>query len=86
MNRKRVARAGAVTLGTVLTTLLMMLTSPAAGALSRDDPGPGLSVFETLAYFVVAPLALFGLIAVLVVLGDRPRKDTTSNVRPGRSD
>lgn len=69
-NKKRTARAGAVTLG---TTLLLM-ASPAAHALQRDDgddPGTGLSIFETISYFVVAPLALFALIAVLVVVGEK---------------
>jgi hypothetical protein len=70
-NMKRTARAGAVTLG---TTLMLMLASPAAHALNPDDgddPGQGLSVFETLSLFVVAPLALFALIAVLVTLGEK---------------
>lgn len=68
---KRAARAGAVTLG---ATLLTLLSSPAAQALTRDDgddPGEGLSVFETLTVFVVTPLVLFGVIAALVVLADR---------------
>ncbi|MGK5530775.1 hypothetical protein [Streptomyces sp. URMC 129] len=70
MNKKR---ALAVSLGTVLLTLM---TSPAAQALNRDDgddPGSGLSVAETLGLFVLTPIALFALIAGLVVLSDRRR-------------
>ncbi|WP_449657315.1 hypothetical protein [Streptomyces johnsoniae] len=72
-NKKRGARAVAVSAGALLLTLM---ASPAAQALQRDDgddPGSGLSVAETLGYFVVAPIALFAVIAGLVVLGDRKR-------------
>lgn len=64
-------RAAAVSFGSALT---LFLASPAAQALTRDDgddPGEGLSVFETLSLFVVAPVLLFVLIAGLVVLSDR---------------
>lgn len=74
MNKKRTVRAGAVTLGTLM---MLMATSPAAHALVRDDgddPGTGLSVFETLAYFVFAPIALFAVIAALVIVTDKSRK------------
>ncbi|WP_258534650.1 hypothetical protein [Streptomyces sp. PT12] len=70
LNKKR---AAAVLGG---TTLLTLLASPAAQALTRDDgddPGPGLSVIETLGLFVLAPIALFAVIAGLVVLSDRKR-------------
>lgn len=70
-NKKRVARAGTVLLGAALPFLL---SAPAAHAARRDDgddPGAGLSVVETLGYFVLAPLALFALIALLVVLGEK---------------
>lgn len=70
LNKKR---AVAVSLGTVLLTLM---TSPAAHALNRDDgddPGSGLSVAETLGLFVVTPILLFAVIAGLVVLSDRKR-------------
>jgi hypothetical protein len=70
LNKKRTA---AVTAG---AALLMLLTSPAAQALTRDDgddPGSGLSVAETLGLFVLAPLLLFAVIASLVMLGDRRR-------------
>ncbi|NJP69087.1 hypothetical protein [Streptomyces spiramenti] len=74
MNKKRTVRAGAVTLGTLM---MLMATSPAAHALVRDDgddPGTGLSVFETLGYFVFAPIALFAVIAALVIVTDKSRK------------
>ncbi|MDT0269200.1 hypothetical protein RM844_23215 [Streptomyces sp. DSM 44915] len=70
MNKKRVA---AVSLSTVLLTLL---SSPAAQALQRDDgddPGPGLSVAETLGLFVVAPILLFALVTAAVIISDRRR-------------
>ncbi len=68
---RRAARAAGVAAGTVLVSLLV---SPAAQALQRDDgddPGPGLSIFETLSLFVVAPVVLFAVIAGLVILSDR---------------
>jgi hypothetical protein len=70
LNKKR---AAAVTAGVALMTLL---SSPAASALTRDDgddPGPGLSVAETLGLFVLAPILLFAVIAGLVMLSDRRR-------------
>jgi hypothetical protein len=70
-NKKRTARAGVLLLGTALP---LLLASPAAHAVRRDngdDPGEGLSVLETLSLFVVAPIALFVLIAVLVTLGEK---------------
>ncbi|MCE7079247.1 hypothetical protein [Streptomyces sp. ST2-7A] len=82
-NKKRAARAGAVTLGAVLA---LLMTSPAAHALYRDDgdqPGEGLSVFETLGLFVIAPIASFVLIAVLVVVGEKAavkRNSTSRNI------
>ncbi|WP_329068194.1 hypothetical protein [Streptomyces sp. NBC_01429] len=74
MDKKNALRAGALTAGTTLMMLLM--TSPAL-ALTRDDgddPGPGLSVGETLGLYVVAPLVIFGVIAGLVMLLDKSRK------------
>ncbi|WP_422070748.1 hypothetical protein [Streptomyces hoynatensis] len=70
LNKKR---AAAVVLG---TGLLMLLSSPSALALTRDDgddPGPGLSAIETIGLFVLAPLALFAVIAGLVVVSERKR-------------
>ncbi|SFK37815.1 hypothetical protein [Streptomyces pini] len=64
-------RAGFVT---ALTALTLLVASPSALALYRDDgddPGTGLSVVETLGLYVVAPLALFAIIAALVMVGDK---------------
>ncbi|MDG4863224.1 hypothetical protein P8605_34315, partial [Streptomyces sp. T-3] len=74
MDKKNALRAGAVAAGTTLMMLLM--TSPAL-ALTRDDgddPGPGLNVMETLGLYVVAPIVLFLVIAGLVMVGDKSRK------------
>ncbi|MFD6972807.1 hypothetical protein [Streptomyces sp. NPDC059979] len=77
MDKKNALRAGAVTAGTTLMMLLM--TSPAL-ALTRDDgddPGPGLSIGETLGLYVFLPIALFLVIAGLVMVldkSDRPQK------------
>ncbi|MDT9685861.1 hypothetical protein RND61_27900 [Streptomyces sp. TRM76323] len=74
MDKKNALRAGAVAAG---TTLMMLLMSSPALALTRDDgddPGPGLSVVETLGLFVVAPIALFAVIAGLVMVLDRSKK------------
>ncbi|MGW6770720.1 hypothetical protein ACWGBX_09915 [Streptomyces sp. NPDC055037] len=74
MDKKNALRAGALATG---TTLMMLLMSSPALALTRDDgddPGPGLSVGETLGLFVVAPLVIFGVIAGLVMVLDKSRK------------
>ncbi|QHC26717.1 hypothetical protein GR130_06005 [Streptomyces sp. GS7] len=66
-------RAGTVTAG---TALLLLMSSPAF-ALTRDDgddPGPGLSVIETLGLYVVTPIVLFLVIAGLVMMTDKSRK------------
>ncbi|UUU22137.1 hypothetical protein [Streptomyces sp. DSM 40750] len=66
MDKKNALRAGALAAG---TTLMMLLMSSPALALTPDDgdgPGQGLNVIETLGLFVVAPLALFAVIAGLV--------------------
>ncbi|WP_156725073.1 hypothetical protein [Streptomyces apocyni] len=73
MDKKNALRAGAVAAGTTLMMLLM--TSPAL-ALTRDDgddPAPKLSVMETLGLYVAAPIALFLLIAGLVMVGDKSK-------------
>ena len=76
--KKNAVRAGAV----IAATTVMQLMSSPAFALTRDDgddPGPGLSVAETLGLFVVAPILLFLVIAGLVMLGDKkPRQQTDS--------
>ncbi|MEU9010922.1 hypothetical protein AB0D12_14300 [Streptomyces sp. NPDC048479] len=74
MDKKNALRAGAVAAG---TTLMMLLLSSPALALTPDDgddPGPGLSVIETVGLYVVAPLALFAVIAGLVMVLDKSRK------------
>ncbi|MFE3328462.1 hypothetical protein [Streptomyces sp. NPDC059176] len=77
MDKKNALRTGAVAAG---TTLMMLLMSSPALALTRDDgddPGPGLSVAQTLGLFVVTPIVLFLLIAGLVMVldkSDRPKK------------
>ncbi|WP_411105532.1 hypothetical protein [Streptomyces sp. cmx-4-9] len=74
MDKKNALRAGAVTAGTTLMMLLM--TSPAL-ALTRDDgddPGPGLSIGQTLGLYVAAPIVLFLVIAGLVMVLDKSRK------------
>ncbi|MFI8386062.1 hypothetical protein [Streptomyces sp. NPDC085540] len=69
MDKKNALRAGAVTAGTALMMLLM--TSPAL-ALTRDDgddPGPGLSIGETIGLYVALPIVIFlGIIALVMVL------------------
>ncbi|MFF4959548.1 hypothetical protein [Streptomyces sp. NPDC001222] len=74
MDKKNALRAGALAAG---TTLMMLLMSSPALALTRDDgddPGKGLSVAETLGLFVVAPIVLFAIIAGLVMATDKTRK------------
>ncbi|MFD7016719.1 hypothetical protein [Streptomyces sp. NPDC059928] len=74
MDKKNALRAGAVAAG---TTLMMLLMSSPALALTRDDgddPGPGLSVIQTIGLFVVLPIALFAVIAGLVMVLDKSRK------------
>ncbi|MGW1372732.1 hypothetical protein ACWD6P_00410 [Streptomyces sp. NPDC002446] len=75
--KKNALRAGTVTAG---TALLMLMSSPAFALIpdDGDDPGPGLSVIETLGLYVVAPIVLFLLIAGLVMVGDKSRKQTNS--------
>ncbi|MBD0844363.1 MULTISPECIES: hypothetical protein [unclassified Streptomyces] len=71
MDKKNALRVGALAAG---TTLMMLLMSSPALALTRDDgdqPGSGLSVAETLGLFVVAPLVLFAVIVGLVMVLDR---------------
>jgi hypothetical protein len=74
VDKKNALRAGAVAAG---TTLMMLLMSSPALAITRDDgddPGSGLSVIQTVGLFVLIPLALFGIIAGLVMLLDKSRK------------
>ncbi|MCX5412570.1 MULTISPECIES: hypothetical protein [unclassified Streptomyces] len=74
MDKKNAMRAGAVAAG---TTLMMLLMSSPALALTRDDgddPGEGLSVLETLGLYVAAPIVLFAVIAGLVMVLDKSKK------------
>ncbi|WP_055490047.1 hypothetical protein [Streptomyces sp. TP-A0356] len=74
MDKKNALRAGALAAGTTLITLLM--SSPAL-ALTRDDgddPGKSLSMASTLGLFVAAPIVLFLVIAGLVMVTDKSRK------------
>lgn len=80
MDKKNALRAGALAAG---TTLMMLLMSSPALALTRDDgddPGPGLSVIQTLGIYVGIPVALFLVIAGLVIALDKSRakQQTTS--------
>ncbi|MFF5567116.1 hypothetical protein ACFY7Z_22670 [Streptomyces sp. NPDC012623] len=80
MDKKNALRAGALTAG---TTLMMLLMSSPALALTPDDgddPGPGLSVGETLGLYVVAPLVIFAVIAGLVMVLDKSRKQDHGRV------
>ncbi|KND35680.1 hypothetical protein [Streptomyces acidiscabies] len=73
MDKKNALRAGTLAAG---TTLMMLLMSSPALALTRDDgddPGPGLSVVDTLGLFVVAPIGIFLVIAGLVWVLDRSK-------------
>ncbi|GGW79869.1 hypothetical protein [Streptomyces lomondensis] len=89
MDKKNALRAGALAAG---TTLMMLLMSSPASALTRDDgddPGPGLSVIETLGLFVVAPIVLYLVIHGLVMIGDKSHKQkdpTSSNIRTKSAD
>ncbi|WP_431680905.1 hypothetical protein [Kitasatospora sp. KL5] len=67
MDKRNAVRAGAVT---AAATLMMLMTSPAM-ALTRDDgdePGSGISTGEVIGIYVLLPIALFLLIAGLVML------------------
>ncbi|GCB49355.1 hypothetical protein [Streptomyces sp. NL15-2K] len=84
MDKKNALRAGTLAAG---TTLMMLLMSSPALALTRDDgddPGPGLSVIETLGLYVAAPLAIFAVIAGLVMVLDKSHEShrvTTRNIK-----
>ncbi len=74
MDKKNALRAGAVAAG---TTLMMLLLSSPALAVTRDDgddPGQGLSVAETLGLFVATPLVAFLVIVGLVMVLDKSGK------------
>ncbi len=81
VDKKNALRAGALAAG---TTLMMLLMSSPALALTRDDgddPGPGLSAIQTVGLYVLIPLGLFVVIAGLVMVLDKSHRkaDTTSS-------
>ncbi|GAA1415553.1 hypothetical protein GCM10009601_05430 [Streptomyces thermospinosisporus] len=84
VDKKNALRAGALAAG---TTLMMLLMSSPALAITRDDgddPGPGLSVIETLGLFVALPIVLFAVIAGLVMVLDRSKEEhrvTSRNIK-----
>ncbi|MFH9570243.1 hypothetical protein [Streptomyces sp. NPDC017230] len=84
MDKKNALRAGALAAG---TTLMMLLMSSPALALTRDDgddPGTGLSVIETVGLYVVAPIALFVVITALVMVLDKSKEEhrvTSRNIK-----
>ncbi|MFE9449337.1 hypothetical protein [Streptomyces sp. NPDC006739] len=83
MDKKNALRAGALAAG---TTLMMLLMSSPALALTRDDgddPGKGLSVIETLGLYVLAPLVIFAVIAGLVMVLDKSdeKHRVSSNIK-----
>ena len=77
VDKKNALRAGALAAG---TTLMMLLMSSPALALTRDDgddPGKGLSVVQTLGLYVLTPLVLFAVIAGLVMVLDKSKVRVT---------
>ncbi|ARP70245.1 hypothetical protein LK07_11155 [Streptomyces pluripotens] len=83
MDKKNALRAGALAAG---TTLMMLLMSSPALALSRDDgddPGPGLSVIQTVGLYVLIPLGLFVVIAGLVMVLDKSDRKGGASSKSG---
>jgi len=66
--------------GCLTAPLLLPSAAWAAGVDDGAEPGDGLSVLETLLWFVGAPLALFAVIAVLV---SAPSMARGPRYRPG---
>lgn len=78
VDKKNALRAGALAAG---TTLMMLLMSSPALALTRDDgddPGPGLSAWETIGLYVLIPVGLFVVIAGLVMVLDKSRSGSSA--------
>jgi uncharacterized membrane protein YgcG len=66
--------------GALTSAPLLAATSAFAANFQGEDPGPRLSVLQTLGIFVGIPIALFLIIAFLVMLpgwvrGDRNRAE-----------
>ena len=60
----------ALTAGFSTTVLIVTSIAPAFAGSHRDDgddPGQGLSALSTFLWFVVLPLAIYGIIALLVM-------------------
>ncbi|WP_411079089.1 hypothetical protein [Streptomyces sp. cmx-18-6] len=74
MDKKNAMRAGVVAAGTTLMMLLMSAPALALTPDDGDDPGPGLSVMETLGLYVIAPIVLFVVITGLVMVLDKSKK------------
>jgi hypothetical protein len=73
-------RAGATALGSAALVLLPAAAAMASGRDDGSEPGDGLSVIETLLWFVVLPGALFVVIAILV---SAPSMARGPRYRPG---
>ncbi len=74
MDKKNAMRAGAVAAG---TTLMMLLMSSPALALTRDDgddPGQGIGALETVGLYVALPIVAFLVICGLVMVLDKSKK------------
>lgn len=71
--KKTALRAGTVS---AAAAMMMLMSNPAFAVIrdDGDDPGPGLSLVETLGLFVFAPIAAFLVIAALVVVGEKAAK------------
>ena len=74
-------------LSTIVTALLLLLATPAAAAVTvlatqpeGEDPGPGLSVLQTIGIFVGIPVLIFMTIVVLVLA---PSAARGPRYRPG---
>ncbi|WSR91379.1 hypothetical protein OG728_13575 [Streptomyces microflavus] len=74
MDKKNGMRAGVVAAGTTLMMLLMSASALALTPDDGDDPGPGLSAMETIGLYVIAPIALFLVITALVMVLDKSKK------------
>ncbi|MET7637857.1 hypothetical protein [Streptomyces sp. NPDC005438] len=72
-SHRQALRAGTLSAG---TTWMLLLSSPAFAARDDgDDPGPGISLAETLGLFVGLPLLAFVVIAGLVMAGSKSTHD-----------
>jgi hypothetical protein len=64
----RVITAGAAGLLTTLLTVAPAFANDPLGPQEGADPGKGLSALQTILLYVVTPLAIFGVIALIVLL------------------